>query len=121
MRTETLCWNCKNSLGNCPWSEDYEPVEGWDATPTEFPTGYNADKTPRIIQSFCVRSCPQYTEDSRQVFQSDIAALVGKSRHYVARLVSRNFGKLQELVAVKGYKLRRYKTDSRYEYYIKRL
>lgn len=121
MKTETLCWNCKNSLGSCSWSDELKPVEGWDATPSRFAVGFNTDGSPRIMKTFCVQSCPYYIEDKRKVNLSNIAALIGKSQRDAAYLACQNFGKLQELVRAKGYKLRHYKTDSKYEYYIERL
>lgn len=26
-----LCWDCKNALGKCSWSQRFEPIEGWTA------------------------------------------------------------------------------------------
>ena len=28
---EQLCWSCKFAYGDCPWSDLFEPVPGWDA------------------------------------------------------------------------------------------
>lgn len=54
---ETICWLCKHSVPNtedrgCSWSMFGEPVEGWDATPTEIiGSVYNE-------RSYCVHKCP---------------------------------------------------------------
>lgn len=51
------CWTCKNYLGGCSWSEKFEPVPGWDATPVNRGNGHN-----RIV-SYDIRSCPEYKDD----------------------------------------------------------
>ena len=53
----TLCWICQKAGGNCSWSKDFTPVEGWNAKPTkiscaESPTGY--------IESYRVKECPEF-------------------------------------------------------------
>jgi len=57
----TLCWQCANAVPNekygCKWSKDFEPVEGWDATPTIIGR-QNAQLAP--IPSFEVHECPEY-------------------------------------------------------------
>lgn len=55
---DTLCWECKNATGggDCPWVNDFTPVEGWTATPTKIKTYYGYDN------SFNVRKCPLFIE-----------------------------------------------------------
>lgn len=53
-----LCWTCRRtSYGLCPWFSGYEPVNGWDATPTKVRTGMMRDKS---VDSYHVKSCPLY-------------------------------------------------------------
>lgn len=53
-RRPTLCWECANALCGCSWSQRFEPVPGWVATPT-----YN-----KGIQSYIVTECPEFDRDS---------------------------------------------------------
>ena len=52
------CWDCANACGGCNWSARYEPVPGWDATPTE---RVLSDGTGglRVITSYEIRDCPE--------------------------------------------------------------
>ena len=52
----TLCWECANATGNCSWSEDLIPVEGWVA---EYSTKTKED-------SYRVIACPEFVRDSYQ-------------------------------------------------------
>ena len=56
-RKLTLCWSCQRAVKECPWSANFEPVDGWDAVPTKImgPVG--------PIPSFHVKSCPLYEPD----------------------------------------------------------
>ena len=58
---DTLCWECKKATGcgDCPWANRFEPVDGWDATPTEIKT------VGRIEQSYIVNDCPLFERDKR--------------------------------------------------------
>ena len=56
-KKETLCWTCQNACGNCSWSSNLVPVDGWKARNTKVkshPTYYN---------SFFVEECPEYSKD----------------------------------------------------------
>jgi predicted nucleic acid-binding Zn ribbon protein len=48
-RRLSLCWDCQNACGGCSWSRSFEPVEGWEAKPSE--------------DSFFVINCPQFIPD----------------------------------------------------------
>jgi hypothetical protein len=54
VKTDTLCWDCKNATGGCSWSSSFVPVEGWDATKT----------IVKVVQkeeeSYIVRKCPLF-------------------------------------------------------------
>ena len=58
---DTLCWDCKKATGDsdCPWANDFESVDGWDATPTYVKT------MGRIEQSYIVNDCPLFERDKR--------------------------------------------------------
>lgn len=56
-KKRTLCLICQKAGGNCSWSKDFTPVEGWNAKPTkircrEQKTGY--------IDSYHVIECPEF-------------------------------------------------------------
>ena len=52
--TSTLCWNCANATGNCSWSENLIPVNGWKAIYVE------KDKA----DSYIVLECPEFKRDA---------------------------------------------------------
>ena len=53
--TVTLCWVCQNCFGDCSWSRDYTPVEGWKAKST------TVQRQPREgTASYLVLSCPEF-------------------------------------------------------------
>lgn len=61
---ETKCFSCKNAVPTkdgkwgCPWSRDFEPVEGWVAEPTIINEGVNDS-----YDSYCVMECPLFIPD----------------------------------------------------------
>lgn len=61
---ETLCWCCEKTLGCCSWSNDFTPVEGWDATPTVLNCGTHrlssGEEKTNTIDSYCVHDCPEF-------------------------------------------------------------
>lgn len=61
--TQSLCWNCQKALGQCSWSDNFQPVKGWDATPTKIKT--SVGNTIPLIDSFCVHSCPLFELDEK--------------------------------------------------------
>lgn len=52
-RPDSLCWDCKNAVGGCEWSQNFTPVDGWEAIP----------RTICDEDSFCVIKCPKFVED----------------------------------------------------------
>lgn len=54
----TICWNCAKACRKCPWSRNFEPVDGWNATPTKV---YSAEGV--FIDSFIVHECPLFEEE----------------------------------------------------------
>lgn len=57
----SLCWYCDNAYGGCEWAQEFKPVEGWNAEPTEI-----KDKTrDTTISSYNVKSCPKFIPDEK--------------------------------------------------------
>jgi hypothetical protein len=56
---ETLCWECAKNGGLCSWSENFTPVEGWEAVPTKIQAIGHANGE-EYIDSFRVISCPEF-------------------------------------------------------------
>lgn len=54
---QTLCWDCQRAVKECPWSANFEPVEGWDAEPTVIMSTYCPQP------SYLVRACPLFEPD----------------------------------------------------------
>ena len=54
---DTLCWDCKNACGNCAWSKNFTPVEGWVITKTKIKGNFETDS---VIDSCIVHSCPEF-------------------------------------------------------------
>lgn len=54
-----LCWSCAKACGGCPWSDRFEPVPGWDATPCRR-VYRDAAVGTRYIDSYIIRGCPEY-------------------------------------------------------------
>ena len=50
---DSLCWDCKNAVGGCEWSQSFTPVDGWDTIP----------RTIRDDDRFCVIKYPKFVED----------------------------------------------------------
>lgn len=64
-KTSTLCWKCKRALDNsCEWCRDYQPVPGWEATPTLVNGTMKNRRKP--VSSYCVHSCPKFINDSKK-------------------------------------------------------
>lgn len=59
-KPETLCWSCQRAVKECPWSANFEPVDGWEADETKIMGPYG------VIPSYFVRKCPLYDPDPPQ-------------------------------------------------------
>lgn len=53
----TLCWDCAKNCGDCSWSHDFTPVEGWEAIPTKLQAYGHAEGE---IDSYKVIKCPEF-------------------------------------------------------------
>jgi len=59
----TLCWDCKNACGGCPWSKHLVPVGGWTAKKTTI----RASKTgEERMPSYLVIGCPEFVRDKQK-------------------------------------------------------
>lgn len=67
MYQQQLCWTCANACGGCEWSLRFEPVPGWDATPTSrvLKVGGKGKGSTRVASSFVIHSCPKFRRDKR--------------------------------------------------------
>lgn len=54
----SICWDCAKACRKCPWSKDFKPVPGWDATPTKV---YVVEG--KYDDSFIVNSCPLFEKE----------------------------------------------------------
>lgn len=96
----TLCWDCKNAYGKCPWSAGFEPVENWVAEPTKV----KCDEG-RVIESYLVRSCPMFEYENLAFNRIGIVKLgkiLGISPKSVSRLSTKD---LEEILLEKDYDL----------------
>ena len=62
-----LCWDCANVYGGCEWSARFEPVPGWDATPTSrvLKVGGKGKGGTRLAFSLMIHYCPKFRRDTR--------------------------------------------------------
>lgn len=60
-----ICCGCENFAGGCPWSERFEPVEGWDAKMVSLRMSEG-----RAVKTYTIKGCPLYEEDARFKFGS---------------------------------------------------
>lgn len=59
---DQLCWKCANAYGDCDWSREFKPIEGWTAD-TVYKEGYKG----RIqFYSYNIHECPQFVPDTKR-------------------------------------------------------
>jgi hypothetical protein len=56
-----LCWRCQNACGNCSWSKELKPVDGWQATKIKI-----NDSRNRNIYSYSITKCPLFIPDDKE-------------------------------------------------------
>ena len=63
-KQQTLCWDCRNALGQCSWSQhpNPQPVDGWEEIPTQVKI---SGKYGHTMQSYCVIRCPLFVPDKK--------------------------------------------------------
>ena len=57
---DSLCWECSKATAgsDCPWANEFKPVDGWLATPTKI---LDSRRKPKIvIESFDDKYCPLF-------------------------------------------------------------
>lgn len=116
MKKYTLCWTCQNAYNGCPWSRNFEPVPGWQATPTKIKMGES------YIDSFQVHECPMFQGDKpnyKRTSRDKLAKLLNVSPRTCYRMSEKTLiSRLERL----GYKLDIYVIgDNTHEYYISEL
>lgn len=57
-----LCWTCKKACGGCSWSRKFEPVPGWEATPSVIYHGSGRQNNRRDIHTYHITGCPQFAD-----------------------------------------------------------
>ena len=64
--TTQLCTVCARATGFCSWSQELEPVEGWEAVPTKIRhmSKYQELNSIHETNSYRVVSCPLFIEDA---------------------------------------------------------
>ena len=60
MYQQQLCWTYANACGGCEWSLRFEPVPGWDATPTSRVLKVGGKGGTRVASSFVIHYCPKF-------------------------------------------------------------
>lgn len=78
----TLCWTCKWAAGKdgkCPWSREFKPVEGWEATPDRILIT-SATQTPdgvaRYSETYTVHKCQLYELDPTVIEHKKMMAML---------------------------------------------
>ena len=56
--TGQICWRCANACGDCSWSREGKPVDGWKAKRTIIRSKGECD-----IYSYNIIYCPQFNQD----------------------------------------------------------
>lgn len=59
----TLCWDCKKATAgsDCPWANEFKPVDGWTATPERLRVASQTQSRPAVYtDSFTVHDCPLF-------------------------------------------------------------
>ena len=46
VQSKTICWDCANATGRCPWSSKLQPIAGWQAIQVEIKTSKKDPKEP---------------------------------------------------------------------------
>lgn len=59
---KTLCYTCNTPSPTCPWKYNFTPVKGWEAEPTKVLVSEG-----KYQNSYHVKSCPLYEENTRRV------------------------------------------------------
>ena len=95
MRKESLCWDCKNATGNCPWSRDFSPVNGWETIQDE--------------HHCMVLSCPLFEHTDRYYLTiKQVEKIIGKSIYQKPKKL------VKEWLLEKGYRAEYIASDNKW-------
>lgn len=83
MKPASKCFDCARAISGCSWVDRQEPVEGWRAEPTIIKNG-TADGI-KEINSYIVKSCPEYKPDSVRITGEVLSKAFGVSVRSVWR------------------------------------
>lgn len=50
-----LCWTCQKAVGGCSWSDEFNPVDGWEAI--------KVNRTESKSSGYYITKCPEFIED----------------------------------------------------------
>lgn len=113
----TICWKCQKACGNCSWSREFKPVEGWEATQTKVYS--NVDSR---VDSYIVHKCPEFKKDKPNAFYRingyDLADMLGVCRGTIYNLTDDELMKLAKAQGVKLEVIRVNKKKISRHYYI---
>lgn len=97
MEEENICIQCRLSTGFCPWSKDFNVVEGWNA---EKSTIYSGTK---VIDTYHITKCPLFIEDYIKIKRYKLIRLLKLKRGLFSRYSDEYIKKVAEL---NGYQVR---------------
>ena len=60
-KRDQLCWSCTKACGQCSWSRELTPVEGWTAEQVVYPGLEVEDDT-----TYHITACPEFVRDPRR-------------------------------------------------------
>lgn len=69
----SICIDCSNSVGFCPWSAHFEPITGWKAEKIKRFDG------KRVVDSFKVIECPMFESERGRREWKEILSTFGTS------------------------------------------
>lgn len=85
-KNDTLCWRCAKCCGGCSWTDGtFTPVVNWEAKPDIIKYKYGD------IQSYIVKSCPEFEQDTPQIYRisnEKLAKSLGISKDKLVRTYS---------------------------------
>lgn len=113
IKKETLCWECYWATGGCSWADEFKPVEGWTAIPTEL--------TGEDYTSYCVTSCPKFKADDRRFIKvAELAKIFDISERQFYRLMKESPELVKAQLKRKGYNLIIIDNEGKRNYYVRK-
>lgn len=119
---DSKCQTCFNF--GCRWHTHFQPVEGWTATETKI----NERHGKELVDSFCVKDCPEYTERKEEViFQittqqvADECGLLQKTTQKALAEMPEYYNILEKIVKhykAKGFEIIADRIDDKSKYFL---